>query len=231
MSFTLRSLAIVSGVDAAQVGAAPGNGPGRYSSPLVIDNPGTYTVTLPDSVTEVKIECYGGGGGGQTKSGTLGAGGHGGGGGGYAAATLGAGLYVPGGDVVIVVADKINSGGGVNPGHTSSVTHEGVTVVECKGSAAWAGGTASVTVHAGITSIAATAGTAGSANVGTAGGAGGAAAGPDGGAGGAGGAEGKNGGSGVQPGGGAGGDGANGNPNTAGWGAPGRVVISWPVPE
>lgn len=231
MSFTLRSLATINGVDAGQSGAAGGNGPGRYSSPLVIDTPGTYTVTLPESVTEALFEVYGGGDGGQTKSGSLGAGGKGGGGAGYGAAQIGAGLLVAGGEMVIVVADKQNSGGGPNPGKTSSVTIDGFKVIECKGVAGGVGGSAVVNAHAGVTVVAATAGSPGVAAVGTAGGAGGKAAGPAGGLGGAGGAAGKNGGSGVQPGGGAGGDGANGDANTSGWGAPGRVVITWPVPE
>lgn len=199
--------------------------PSVPTSPWSITTPGTQLVRVPLDVDSMVIEVWGGGGGGGTASTLVATGAPGGGGGGYAKASLGAGLYVSGSVLSVTVAAKKNPAGNGNTGNTSELICEGVSVAKCVGGAGKAGGTASVGVHAGITSITVTAGTGGSANVGAAGGAGGAAAG-GGGAGGAGGASGKGGADGVAPGGGGGGGGATGSTAT-GWGAPGKVQITW----
>lgn len=200
------------------------------SSPCTLSTPGTYTFTVPASVTSVSVQVWGGGGGaggGCTNLGGVASiGGAGGGGGGYAAGSV----TVVAGQTSTVTVGSAGRGG-------SSTTAGGASlfgsVMTANGGGRGGGGSQNCpnsgpggtggTAVGGTTNVSGSNGTAGSAN--GAGGNGGAAGGPGGGAGGTGGAAPNgDGGSGSVPGGAGGGDGGNG---TQGSSANGRVVITW----
>lgn len=202
--------------------------PNPLQSPITLTTPGVTVQRVPRDVSEVVIEIWGSGGGGGGKGAGTGASGNlGGAGGGYGKASLGAPLYVPGGDILVTVgpgtagvADGIPAKGGI-----SKVVHESVTVIASDAADPVVGGKVTVSGAAGVEEIDIADGDPTGSPDGNTGGAGGKGGGTAGGAGGAGGANTLAGKAGTAPGGGGGGSGRNGTPG--GSGAAGKVVISW----
>ncbi|KAF0199255.1 MAG: hypothetical protein FD170_3919 [Bacteroidetes bacterium] len=197
---------------------------------------GTFSWICPPGVTQITVECWGGGAGGHNGNN------RGGGGGAYAGNSALA--VTPNTTYTITVGTGgTNGGNGSNSSFSNLVIAAGAiggnggTVAASTGAVRWAGGNGGTSTNRGGAGGAGSAGAGGNGgnggntgndNGGVAGIAGIAGAGTPGAAGGAGGSRYSNGSNGINPGGGGGERGEDGS--SSGSGASGQVIIDWTIP-